>query len=98
MALQSKIDTLDTAPAAPARRSVPSALLAWPRRLAPLLESIPAMVGIALTLFWVLAAILAPWLAPYPPNASDLAALAHPTPSAAHCLRPHHLRPHILSP
>jgi peptide/nickel transport system permease protein len=97
MALQSKIDTLDTAPAAPARRRVRSALLAWPRRLAPLLESIPAMVGIALTLFWVLAAILAPWLAPYPPNASDLAALAHPTPSAAHLLGTDHLGRDILS-
>src|SRR5258708_7109243 len=97
MALQSKIDTLDTAPAAPARRSVPSALLAWPRRLAPLLESIPAMVGIALTLFWVLAAIFAPWLAPYPPNASDLGALAHPTPSAAHLLGTDHLGRDILS-
>jgi peptide/nickel transport system permease protein len=97
MALQSKIDTLDTAPAAPARRSVPSAVLAWPRRLAPLLESIPAMVGIALTLFWVLAAILAPWLAPHPPNASDLAALAHPTPSATHWLGTDHLGRDILS-
>jgi peptide/nickel transport system permease protein len=96
MALQSKIDTLEAAPAAPARRSVPSALLAWPRRL-PLLESIPAMIGIALTLFWVLAAIFAPWLAPYPPNASDLAALAHPTPSAAHLLGTDHLGRDILS-
>jgi peptide/nickel transport system permease protein len=97
MALQSKIDTLDTAPAAPARRRVPNALLGWPRRLAPLLESIPAMVGITLILFWVLAAILAPWLAPYPPNASDLAALAHPTPSAAHWLGTDHLGRDILS-
>jgi peptide/nickel transport system permease protein len=97
MALQSKIDTLEAAPAAPARRSVPSVLLTWSRRLAPLLESIPAMIGIALTLFWVLAAIFAPWLAPYPPNASDLAALAHPTPSAAHLLGTDHLGRDILS-
>ena len=41
--------------------------------------------------------MLAPWIAPYPPNANDLAALAHPTPSAAHWLGTDHLGRDILS-
>jgi peptide/nickel transport system permease protein len=93
MTVQGKIDTL----AAPRRRAAPGIGFAWLRRLAPLLESIPAMIGIALIVFWVLAAALAPWLSPYPPNASDLKALAHPTPSAAHWLGTDHLGRDILS-
>jgi peptide/nickel transport system permease protein len=93
MTAESKIDTL----ALTQLGSVPSTRLALPRRLAPLLESTPALIGIALTLFWSLAAIMAPWIAPYPPNASDLAALAHPTPSAAHLLGTDHLGRDILS-
>jgi peptide/nickel transport system permease protein len=93
MTAESKIDTL--APAPP--RAAPVAWLAWLRRLAPLRESPSAMIGIALTLFWAFAALLAPWIAPYPPNASDLAALAHPTPSAAHWLGTDHLGRDILS-
>jgi peptide/nickel transport system permease protein len=93
MTVQGKIDTL----AAPRRRAKPGIGFAWLRRLAPLLESIPAMIGIALIVFWVLAAALAPWLSPYPPNASDLKALAHPTPSAAHWLGTDHLGRDILS-
>jgi len=93
MTVEGKIDLL----AAPDRRAVPGIGFAWLRRLAPLLESIPAMIGIALILFWVLGAALAPWLAPYPPNASDLKALAHPTPSAAHWFGTDHLGRDILS-
>jgi peptide/nickel transport system permease protein len=93
MTIQGKIDGL----AVPQRRAAPSVGLAWLRRLAPLRESPPAMIGIALTLFWILAALLAPWLAPYPPNASDLTALAHPTPSATHLLGTDHLGRDILS-
>ena len=45
-----------------------------------------AVVGAGLVLFWVGAAVLAPVLAPYDPNANDFLALADPTPSAAHWL------------
>ncbi len=49
-------------------------------------ESWPAMIGAALVAFWVVVALLAPWLAPYDPNANDYTALADPYPSAAHWL------------
>src|SRR5205823_2160272 len=42
-------------------------------------------------------AALAPLLTPYPPNASDLAALAHPAPSRAHWLGTDHLGRDLLS-
>lgn len=45
-----------------------------------------AMIGVAIVAAWAIAALLAPWMAPYPPNQNDLAALADPTPSAAHWL------------
>ena len=77
--------------AAPALR-VP--LRAWPARLA---ESPPAAIGLALVVLWIAAALAAPLLAPYPPNASDLAALAHPTPSARHWLGTDHLGRDLLS-
>jgi peptide/nickel transport system permease protein len=93
MTAESKLDTI----AATSKHAAPVLGLAWLRRLAPLRESPSAMTGIALTLFWALAALLAPWIAPYPPNASDLAALAHPTPSAAHWLGTDHLGRDILS-
>ncbi len=93
MTAESKLDTL----AAPRPLAATGAFVAPFRRLAPLLESPPAMIGLVLVTFWVLAALLAPWIAPYPPNASDLAALAHPTPSAAHWLGTDHLGRDILS-
>jgi len=93
MTAESKIDTIAARP----KSATPLLGFAWLRRLAPLRESPSAMTGIALTVFWALAALLAPWIAPYPPNASDLAALAHPTPSAAHWLGNDHLGRGILS-
>ena len=70
---------------------------AWARRLALVTESKPALIGAGIVLVWVLAAVLAPVIAPYPPNASNMAALAHPTPSATHWLGTDHLGRDILS-
>jgi len=67
------------------------------RRLGRLTESRPAAIGAGLVLFWVVAAVLAPVIAPYPPNASSMLAVAHPTPSAAHWLGTDHLGRDILS-
>ena len=53
----------------------------WARRLGRIRESKPALIGVSIIAFWVAAAALAPAIAPYPPNANDVAALAHPTPS-----------------
>src|SRR5271155_3360792 len=74
------------------RETAPSAWLAplgWLRKLRPVLllrESPIAMAGAALVLFWIAVALLAPLIAPYPPNANDYTALAHTTPSAKHWL------------
>ena len=67
------------------------------RRMAALGESAPATVGLAIVLLWATLAILAPVIAPYPPNASDLAALAHATPSRTHWLGTDHLGRDLLS-
>jgi peptide/nickel transport system permease protein len=56
-----------------------------------------AMVGAALVLAWAAIAILAPVLAPFPPNAQDYGALANPTPSAKHWLGTDHKGRDILS-
>ena len=53
--------------------------------------------GIAIVLFWSLLALLAPWVAPYPPNKIDPALLAYPFPSAAHWLGVDHLGRDLLS-
>jgi peptide/nickel transport system permease protein len=81
----------------PAARVRPSALRRTRRQLARLLESGPARIGLAVITFWVVMALLAPWIAPYPPNAQDYAALGHPTPSAAHWLGTDHLGRDLLS-
>ena len=49
-------------------------------------RSAVAAIGAGLVLFWAVAAVLAPVLAPYAPNANDFMALADPTPSMAHWL------------
>ncbi|HEV8438934.1 MAG TPA: ABC transporter permease [Methylomirabilota bacterium] len=69
----------------------------WARRIGRLTESTPAMIGAGIIAVWVVAATLAPVIAPYPPNASNLAALAHPTPSSAHWLGTDPLGRDILS-
>jgi len=60
-------------------------------------ESTTTVVGLSIVLFWVAMAILAPAIAPYPPNATDVASAGHPTPSAAHWLGTDHLGRDILS-
>jgi peptide/nickel transport system permease protein len=47
--------------------------------------------------FWAVCALLAPWLAPYPPNEIDPALVADPYPSAQHWLGVDHLGRDILS-
>src|SRR5690606_35059901 len=69
----------------------------WPERFALLGESRPAAIGLAIVVFWIAAALLAPLIAPYDPNANDYSALADPRPSAAHWLRTDHLGRAILS-
>ena len=67
------------------------------RRLGALTESAPATVGLAIVFAWAMLALLAPLIAPYAPNASDIAALANPTPSKAHWLGTDHLGRDLLS-
>ena len=45
-----------------------------------------AMIGAAILMFWTIAAVLAPWIAPYPPNKVDPMLIADPYPSAANWL------------
>ena len=56
------------------------------RGIALLRESPLAMVGAFIVLFWVLAAIFAPWIAPFSPNEFDYTAVADPTPNDVHPL------------
>ena len=59
-------------------------------------HSIPGRVGFALTLLLVIAALAAPWLAPYNPIAQDLPARLA-APSAAHWMGTDQLGRDILS-
>ncbi len=54
-------------------------------------------MGASILLFWALCAVLAPWLAPYPPNKIDAKLLSNPFPSAAHWLGVDHLGRDMLS-
>ncbi|MGH6929480.1 MAG: ABC transporter permease, partial [Dongiaceae bacterium] len=76
-----------TVSALPAKsvRTVPVLSSAW-RRVRLLRESPLAIVGAAIVLAWIVAAIFAPWLAPYDPNENDFEAGIIATPSAAHWL------------
>jgi peptide/nickel transport system permease protein len=69
----------------------------WRRRFARIGESGPATIGLVIIVVWIVAALMAPVIAPYPPNLSNLAALADPTPSHAHWLGTDHLGRDILS-
>lgn len=85
-----------TAPPPAVARDLPAAA-APTAVLAGLRASPVAMVGAGLIAAWVLVAILAPLIAPYPPNAQHLSAVADPLPSAAHWLGADTLRRDILS-
>jgi peptide/nickel transport system permease protein len=56
-----------------------------------------AMLGAAIILFWVTLAVLAPWVAPYPPNKVDPIKIASPYPSPEHWLGVDMLGRDILS-
>jgi peptide/nickel transport system permease protein len=67
---------------------------AW---LGLLLRTPIGAVGAAIVGFWAILALLAPWLAPFPPNRIDPALIADPYPSATHWLGVDHLGRDILS-
>jgi len=74
------------------------ALLRLLRGAALIRESPVAMVGAGIVLFWLLAAILAPVLAPYDPNAQDFQAMGNPHPfSPGHILGTDHIGRDMLS-
>ncbi|MFO1059157.1 MAG: ABC transporter permease [Dongiaceae bacterium] len=83
--------------AAPAIAARPGRLRTWLARLALLRESPVGMIGIALVLFWVVVAILAPLIAPFDPNEPDYDALDDPTPNWVHLLGTDNLGRDILS-
>lgn len=56
-----------------------------------------AAFGGAIVAFWCIAALLAPWIAPYSPTAQDLEAMANSAPSVKHLLGVDQLGRDILS-
>lgn len=62
-----------------------------------LCESKVLCVGLSLIAFWAIVALLAPFIAPYPPNAQHVTALVNPFPSADHWLGADPLRRDIFS-
>ncbi|MSP83190.1 MAG: ABC transporter permease [Alphaproteobacteria bacterium] len=76
----------------------PSFVRRWLATIGLLRESKVAIIGVSLVLFWVLAALFAPVVARYDPNAQDFAALADPLPLGdAHLLGTDHLGRDMLS-
>ena len=53
--------------------------------------------GAVIVMFWVLGAIFAPWIAPYPPNKINPALLAYPFPTSQHWLGVDNLGRDMLS-
>lgn len=76
----------------------PSAILPAPGRQRRRLQGLPVtlLLGGGITLLWVVIAIAAPLIAPYDPNAHDMAAILRP-PEAAHWLGTDNFGRDILS-
>jgi peptide/nickel transport system permease protein len=55
-------------------------------RVSLLRESPVGMVGAFLVVFWIVVAIVAPWISPHDPNANNMDALSDPTPSGVNWL------------
>jgi len=72
--------------AAPNKPKAKGTLPGWTRTLSLLRESPVGMIGLFLVLFWIVVAIFAPLLAPYPPNANLYEAGVNADPSAEHWL------------
>jgi peptide/nickel transport system permease protein len=81
----------------PAARPWPAVARRWLRRIGRLAESPSALTGLGIVLVWVTVALLAPVIAPYPPNANDYTALSDPRPTARHWLGTDHLGRDLLS-
>jgi len=62
-----------------------------------LLRAPMVATGAVIVAFWMLGAILAPWIAPYPPNKINPALLAYPFPTSAHWLGVDNLGRDMLS-
>ncbi len=94
---QATTESSPDAAASPGRLGRGAGLWRALRAIGLLRESPVAIIGSGLVLFWVVVAILAPWLSPYGPNAIDFTALADPTPSAVHWLGTDHLGRDMVS-
>lgn len=75
-----------TRPETVLQRHVPLSLRRIGRALLRPCEARIGLIGICIVAFWILVAVLAPWITAYGPNAQDVAASADPTPSWAHPL------------
>lgn len=72
-----------------------------PRGFRPVLDlvrrSTVLCVGLSILLMWIVVAALAPWIAPYPPNAQHMDAVSSLAPSSTHWLGADALHRDILS-
>ena len=74
-------DAIAAAPAVNAKRMTVAGRIWLAMRLSPI-----AMIGGIIVAFWIVCALFAPWIAPYPPNKLDALLIANPYPSAQHWL------------